>query len=473
MSGKSDEEAWITFATPSIMAEKSRKKMQLNLQRNAIWALVEAISSSIVLFFLYKLVVSFLGVEALGIWSLVLATTSLMRLADAGAASGLGRFVAKSAELQDRSISRGYIDTAVLTNLVLYILLALAFFWPAQYGLSFAIHKQSALEVARGLLPYALASFVLGNLANAASSALAGLQRSDLRSIVTIGGLVVQIVSSFILIPDRGLTGLAIAQLLQNGFGLVSSLILAHFVLYRRYGIIFPFHWRKHAFKDLVGFGIQLQFSGIISFLYDPLAKFLMSSFAGLEATGLFEMANRLVFQVRSLLISPVHILVPAFALLNERDPEEANILYRRSFAMTAGIGIPLIAGVAATSPLVSFVLLAKVDFLFVVFVSLLSCGWLVNLLAAPAYLLGEGTGNVRWNIAGNLVIISVSLVFGIIMGRAFGGIGVAAAAVGAQILGSSLTLIMNCRSRAVNTLVSFQEIKFELISRFMKRAGH
>lgn len=446
--------------------------MRLNLKRNAVWATIEAGCSSAIAFLLYKIVISFLGVESLGVWSLVLATTSLMRLADAGAATGLGRFVAKSSEIGGDLTARNYIDTAILTNLGLYLLLALTFYWPAKYGLGFVIHDPSALQSAHDLLPYALASFVLGNLAGAAGSTLTGLQRTDLRSMVNISSLVVQIFASLMLVPGSGLIGLAQAQLLQNGFVLLSALILAHFIMYKHVGILFPFHWRKRAFKDLVGFGIKLQLSGIVSFLCDPLTKFLMTSFGGLEAVGLFEIANRLVFQVRSLLASPIHVLVPAFAFLEENNPEEVNNLYRRSIALTAGIGIPLIAGLAATSPLISLILLAKLDFLFVSFVLLLSCGWLANLLAAPAYLLGEGTGHVRWNILGNLVVISGSLVFGCILGRAIGGPGVAMAAAAAQILGSLLTMRMNSGRQGVRAFVGFQEIQFELRSKFLKRKG-
>jgi O-antigen/teichoic acid export membrane protein len=70
--------------------------MELNLRRNSLYAVGEVVVSGLSLFLLYKKVVNTLGVEALGVWTLVLATTSLGRFADIGAASGLSRFVASA-----------------------------------------------------------------------------------------------------------------------------------------------------------------------------------------------------------------------------------------------------------------------------------------------------------------------------------------------------------------------------------------
>ncbi|MCK1294843.1 oligosaccharide flippase family protein [Bradyrhizobium sp. 30] len=432
--------------------------MQFHLKRNAAWSVIEALSSAVILFFLYKIIVANLGIEALGVWSLVLATTSLMRLADAGAASGLARFVAVHFAASPIA-ARKYIDTAILTNLGLYCVLALLFYLPAKYGLRLAIRNDTALQQACELLPYALASFVLTNVAAAASATLIGLHRADLKSQVIIGGIIVQAAASVLLISTFGLVAMAQAQILQNLFCIFVSLALAKYVIDRKVGILLPVKWKNSAFKEIVGFGAQLQLSAIIIFLYDPITKFLMGTFGGLELTGIFELANRLVFQTRALLVTPTQALVPAYAAAKLSSHEKLETLYSRSIAHIVAAGLPTMGALLVASPTISFILLGSVNWLFITLVMVLVSGWLTNLLAAPAYLMGVGTGLLKWNIAGNLLTTSTCLVLGFTLGEAFGGYGVAVAAAIAQASGSLLIAAKNCRAQSVRTTPKIDEV--------------
>lgn len=439
--------------------------MQFNLRRNAVWAVAEAVASGLILFLLYKLVVMRLGLEALGIWSLVLATTSLVRFADAGASSGLGRFVAISSGKGDHAATLSYFDTAILTNLGLYAAVALAFYFPAYNGLAWAVSEDAALGTARDLLPYALVSLTLGNLSAAVGATLVGLQRSDLKSMVVVVGLFGQLAAALSLVPSHGLMGLAWAQLIQNACSIVAGLALVHFSISGRVGIRVPASWSGETFRALVGFGVKLQLAAIISLLYDPATKFVMSALGGLEALGLFELANRLVFQVRLLVAAPIQTLMPAFAHLDGLASERLGDLYRQAMALTLALGTPLMVGSAVVSPLVSWIWIGQFDRLFVAFVTLLCIGWLFNLVGAPAYLLGIGTGRLWWNISGHLVTSVGGPLLGVVLGKAFGPVGVVIGAASALALGSLLTMIMNCHQQAIGPFASWRDIRSALNS--------
>src|ERR1700691_2404856 len=118
--------------------------MELNLRRNSLYAVGEVVISGISLFLLYRKVVNTLGVEALGIWSLVLATTSLGRIADFGAASGLSRFVAAAKARGAADSELTFVETALITNATLYLCIALMLWAPAYFGLSLVM-KGAAL----------------------------------------------------------------------------------------------------------------------------------------------------------------------------------------------------------------------------------------------------------------------------------------------------------------------------------------
>jgi O-antigen/teichoic acid export membrane protein len=419
--------------------------MQLGLRRNSIWAIAEVLFSGLTLFVLYRIIVKQLGVEALGIWSVVMATTSLGSLADIGTAAGLGRFVAASNAKNEEDKAIAFAETAILTNLVLYLGIAAIIWCPAYYWLGVLTSGESLLK-ARQLLPFALISFILMSVTAAATGSLVGQQRSDQKSKVVIASLVTQFVVTVLFIKRHGLLALAWAQTAQYLLIICANWTLFlrnHFGLWR---FRFPVRWRREAFRELIGYGIKLQAVSIVSFLYGPVVKFLMSSQGGLAALGFYEMAQRLVLQIRQLVVMPNQTLVPTFAHLNECEPEKIEPLYHKAMALTTVFGVPLLAGAALGSPVICALWIGHIEPLFIVFTMLLSVGWFANLLSAPAYLLGEALGQLRWNLYGTIVMTCGSASLAFIFGHIFGTFGVAVPAMTMLGAGSLLTMVMNCR---------------------------
>jgi len=445
--------------------------MRLRLQQNVAWALAEVIASGLILFFLYRIVVKDLGVEALGIWSMVMATTSLGRLADIGTAAGLGRFVAIARAQNDDRKAMLIAETAILTNLVLYLGIAAVLWAPAHYGLSLMASGIS-LEKARELLPYTLLSFVLMSVTAATTGALVGQQRSDQRSMVTIASLFVQFTVALLFVPHYGLPGLAWAQTAQY-----LSIVCASWTLFLNnhsgtWTFRVPLRWRFDVLKELIGFGVKLQAVSIVSFLFEPTVKFLMSAFGGLETLGFYEMAQRLVLQVRQLIAMPNQALVPGFAHLKECEPEKIEPLYHKAMALTVATGLPLLAGVAVASPVISAIWIGHVDHLFVLFTLLLAAGWFANLLAAPAYLLGVALGYLRWNFIGTMVTTVGAALLSCIFGFLGGKFGVAVPAMAMLGVGSVSTMVMNCRALGIRLFPArsiFSDLHEEIRARIKK----
>ena len=423
--------------------------MTINLQKNAIWAIVEVLASSLTLFFLYKIVVGSLGAESLGIWSLVLATTSLGRIADIGTSAGLGRFIAMANANKQEEKLVDYAETGILTNLALNTLIALIIWGPAYYGLSLALPPES---LARGhqLLPFSLISFVLSSVANATTGSLVGQHRSDQKSMVIIAALIVQFITAVSLVPRFGLPALAWSQIFQ--YLLISSLGWILF-LKNHYGVWtarLPTHWSRSSLKSLLGFGVKLQAVSVVSMLYEPLVKYVMSALGGLEALGYFEMAQRLVLQARQLLVMPAQPLVPSFTHLAETAKEEIAPLYYKTTVILVSLGLPILLSIALLSPLVSLFWIGRIEGLFVFFLSLLPFGWFFNLLAVPAYLMGIGTGRIRGNFWGTCLTTGGAFVFSYLLGLLMGPYGVALGTNSMLAAGSLLTLFMNCRTARI-----------------------
>lgn len=427
---------------------------RVGLKRNAIWNLAEVAASTVVLFVLYRLILKHLGVSALGVWSLVLATTSLARVADIGASGGLGRYVAISqARGEGGEASLVYVETALIANTLFYLLLGLLLYWPAWWGLGLSMHGP-ALEQGRALLPFAIGSLVLQNLANVTTAALIGFHRSYQKSMLTLGTLMVQAVVALATIGKLGLAGVALAQIIQY----VLLAIFGWFLVLRAAdGPRFALPWRFRAgpLRELMGFGLRLQGLNIASFLYDPLTKFAFSSFAGLNALGLYELASRGVLQVRQLVVAPAQNLTPLFAAAHEKDPDQIRPIYEDALTaiiVAAALGM---GAMAVGSPILSLIWMRHIEPTFVIFSCILATGWFLNVVATPGYFLGMGSGRLRWNIVGSLLSTLASPILVWLLARPLGGAGAATAAMIAISMGGLLTWALNCQALSIPVLPS------------------
>jgi O-antigen/teichoic acid export membrane protein len=415
-------------------------------RRNAMWNLAEVVVSSLVLFVLYKIILARLGVSALGIWSLVLATTSLARVADLGAAGGLGRYVALSqARGEPGDAALVYAETALVANAAFYAVLGAVIYWPAWQGLALVTHGEVTLE-ARRLLPYAIGSFTLMNVANVLTAALTGFHRSYQKSITMMLTLLLQAAIAAALVSRLGLRAIALAQVAQYTVLSVVGWVLVVRAASGRWRLALPYRVRREALRELLGFGLRLQVLNIVAFPFEPVTKFVFSAIGGLPALGLYEVASRGFLQVRQLVVAPSQNLTPLFASQHHLGGEGLNALYQRATATLIAAGAVTMGGLAVGAPLISYVWLGRVDRMFVVYSLILAAGWFVNIVATPGYFLGVGTGRLRWNITGAALSTASAGLLGALLGKLLGPAGIAAGAMLGIAGGGLLTWSLNCR---------------------------
>lgn len=414
--------------------------------RNAAWNVVESLATSLVLFVLYKLILASLGLSALGIWSLVLATTSLARIADLGAAGGLGRYIAlcATAENSERNALR-YLETAFLTNALFYGGLSALVYWPAWYALGFATHG-SATQEARALLPYAIGSFALMNVANVATAALIGLHKSYQKSIIAIFTMAIQAIVAALLVGKLGLRAVALGQVAQYSFVALIGWVLAVRHIEGEWRFHVPHRLDRPALRELVGFGLRLQLLNIAAFPFEPLTKFVFSSVGGLPALGLYELASRGFLQVRQLVVAPSQNLTPLFAAQHQMGGSGLEELYEKATTAMVLAGCLAMGGLAVGAPLISLVWLGRVDPMFVVYSLILACGWFINIASTPGYFLGVGTGKLRWNLLGAAISTLSAGLLGILLGLMIGPAGIAVGAMVGIGAGGIVTWSLNCR---------------------------
>lgn len=423
------------------MNRRQQWPMALNIKGNAFASVLEVVATALSLLLLYHYILIHLGPESVGLWSLVTATTSAAGIADLGLANGVVRFVASATANGQREGPSDYLLTAFTSIAVLYLAAILVFYWPIAEFLEYMVDGE-AEATAIGILPFAMLSLWLTCTGSILLNGLVGIHRSYWKSIIrSVAGFLL-LSMSLMLMKEHGLLGLLYSQIIQSGFILCSSWFLL--LRYLKGLPLLPIGWRLAAFKDLVRYGIGLQISGIFQLLFDPTTKILLGNFANLETVGLFEAANRCVMQARNAIVSANLILVPTFADLKETAPDAMHRLYRGVSAASWWISAIAMGFLVSHAPYISSYWLGVVSDDFLLFLTILSGAWLIDLVSVPAFFLGMGEGDVRGNIYGQILHGVVNILVGLVLGALIGSIGVVLGFVFALLAGGIVNFLYN-----------------------------
>lgn len=376
----------------------------LNLRRNVFYAVAEFGIGAALLFLSYRLIIAQGGLAILGLWSTLYAWTTLIRAGDLGMASTTTRFVALHDARTDPERVRQYLETGILSQAVLYLVLAVA----GYFGLSpfiGAIVGAEHRNQAELVLPYLFAGFFFLNLSGAIIGGIQGLHLGYVRSQLVVFGTVLQLVGVVVLVPQLQLLGLAIAQLIQHiVVGALGWLLLRRYAGSRNW---IPWRFNRKMFREMLKFGLASQVANAANGLFEPLSKMLVGAFGGLHVLGLFELAYKTVALPRNTVVAGVSASIPAMSRLLRTQPEKARDLYRHSVRrITLAMGVVGLLLIVA-APLASVVMTTGLDPIYLWFCAILFAGFAVNSNGAASYNVGIASGNLTGNIiAGSLALV-------------------------------------------------------------------
>lgn len=427
--------------------------MSKPLARNALANVLQTVASAGLLFALYRYINTTLGIEALGVWSVVLATVSASRMADMGLSAGVIRFVARDLALGQVNRAGQVIDTTALT-LMLLIGAVLPLLYPLLSRLMAHLFEATYLKEALSILPFALVSLGLIIVAAVFQGGLDGCQRMDLRAGLVVAGQALLLALAFWWVPQHGLMGLAWAQIGQGAFLVIAGRFLLRHVLPTVPRV--PRRWRWHVLRGMLGYGLNLQAASLFMLMLDPVTNALMARFGGPAAAGYFAMANQVVLKTRGLIVSANQSVVPHVATLAESEPRRLNHLYVESMSILMFVALPLFALLFAWAGGFSWLLVGTYQPEFVFLLGLMALAWIVNIFAGPAYFMNVGTGHVGWNTITHIIIGVLNVSFGWFLGSLYGAHGVAYAYAIALVFASSVLIVMFHQRNKVAWRVGF-----------------
>ena len=414
------------------------------IKKNIVLSITQFLFVGIVLFILYRFLLKQLGAELFGVWSLVLSTTTFANIANFGFSGSVIRYVAQSLAMNDVEKVIDIIETSAI-SIGVSVGLVLLISYPVVKWLLRIIIPNSHISEALNILPYAMLSLWISVIAGVFQAGLDGHQRIDLSSAITIFRMVSYLVLCLILVPVWGLMGLAYAHVIQASM----LTILSWGMLKRQIPTLptIPYHWSIKLFREMMGYRLNIQIITISQMLYDPITKGLLVKFGGLDMAGYYEMANRMVMQLRGLIVAAVQVLVPAIADLKEKNPDSIHRVYKEAYGLVLFIALPYFSAIIAMSPVISRMWIGHYESSFVAFSILLSFGWFINTLVTPAYFTDLGIGKLTWNTRGHLIMAVSNVMLGLMLGYISGGRGVVIAWVLSLIAGS-ITILLSFHRR-------------------------
>ncbi len=425
------------------MIDSIEEQKSNNTTRNMLSIVAQVITSGVVLFVLYRYLYDRLGVEQIGIWSLVTSITSVSRIGDLGLSAGVVKYVAQALGRRDAKRAADVIQTVTLTLGALMTILLLLGYPLFSLALRYFLPAQG-VPLAMGILPYVLTSLWLMVIVSVFSGGLDGCLRMDLRSLLMGSSHVIYLGLTVLLTPKYGLNGVVTAQLIQS-----TLLMFTLWYLLRRQLKDLPFipwNWNFSVLRDMFSYGAKIQITSMMNMLFDPLVKALMSKFGGLEALGYYGMANNFILQGRALIVQTSRVIVPAVASLQEEDSNLARQWFIVSYRLTFYVSVLFYGLIGISVTTICRLWLGQYQATFIQFALLLNIGWFVNTLIGPAYFSNLGSGKLRANVISDAIMGLCSPFLAAVLGYSFGGVGVVVGTILGLITGSIFLLISHIK---------------------------
>jgi O-antigen/teichoic acid export membrane protein len=431
---------------------------------NSIAAVGQVLVVGILYFVLYRYLLDTIGIELLGVWSLIIASTSLALLANFGISTSIVKFVSTYFTRKDFDSLKKLIFTSSVFIIVTYSLISILIFFLGGLILPHFIEKKY-IAIALEILPYSLISLIINALGGVISSCLDGIQKNYVKSYIVSFSTLLLFGLSLLLTPKYGLKGLVFAQIIQA----ILVLLLSVYQLSKSIKgvLILRWNWSSSLFKEIINYGLKMQALSFMQMSFEPITKALLSKYGGLASVGYYEMASRLVTQLRGLIVSANQVIVPVVAEAKETDEKQIKELYIKTFSLILLFNVVLITGILIFIPAISYIWIGKLVPFFIFAAIVNSLAAFLNICSNPAYFSYLGEGKLNWLMYSYTAITILNPFLGYVLGVNYGEYGVVVAWNTSFLIGSLLVLFSYHEINLIRwkELISIQDLFFVLVA--------
>jgi O-antigen/teichoic acid export membrane protein len=416
----------------------------MNIRQNIALSVCQVVITSVLLFLQYKILFKAIGADGVGTWSIVFTLATLAGVGDIGFGRALTQLTSKNRNVCSDSevaliIETAAVSSAVVASLVGVLVLLL---WKEVVAL---IIPKFNIDTGSILMPFAVATFIGTSILGVAIGALEGYERNDQAALLKIGIALVNFSLIAVTAEKLGAMAIGIGTAASSSVGALAGFVLVCRLNNRVCTI--PRRFRISAFKPLYQYSLMLQFGSLARLSFEPTAKLLIARFGGATDVGYFELATKMILQIRSALVAANQVLLPIIARLWNDDKEKTIEIYKNSVALMIWMVLPIYSSIAVLAPVINAMWLGSGSNKFSIFATMLTLAWGINTIAGPAYVANLAIGRTAQNTKSDLLIGTLNIGLGIIGGMCIGAEGVVFGWSAALSLGS-LWLIRDFRRK-------------------------
>jgi O-antigen/teichoic acid export membrane protein len=434
---------------------------------NSLVTLLQIIVVSISTFYLYRYIILSIGIDKLGLWSLILSVTSLANIGNFGFTGSLVKFTAELSTKGNYKTINAILNASILSVILVLMVLLSIIYLIAFNSLGFIIDEKW-IPTGRELLFFAIISLFINIIASLYYSIIEGLNMAYLRAYAFMFSTVLYVIISVLFIEKFDLIGLAYAQLIQALVFLLLGIILS-----KRYVPQFRFlyfKWHKDLMIKVYSYGFNFQVIGIAQMLYDPITKAVLSKYGGLDFVAIFELATKLVKQIRALTSGVIQTIVPKIVKINVLEQNDKLIeAYKKVNNINLILTFITLLLIIPLSKVISLMFLDNNQDDFIIVLIGITLGWFVSSISVPAYMVNLGTGDLKWNVIAHLLIGILNLLFCVSIGYLYNsGIYIILSWVIALIIGNLIILIEFHNRKKIGFRTTFNSTFFKLLACFV-----
>lgn len=381
-----------------------KKLLYSQLRINMASGVATTVVNTLIMAVGYPVYLHFLGYEKYGVWLVLSTVLVFAQLGNLGIGPAVMKLVA---EEHGRGDSRGiqrYVTTALLLICVSgTVVLTVILVFKGQIVALFGLSDENA-RTALWLLPYIGVLSIYVFIVQVFEAALSGIGRMDLANYRGVLARVINVsVSSLLLLLGYGVGSLLIGRIVAE---LSTHLVI--FICIRRIANIRILRLDGLDIgrgKRLLSFGAILSGDSLLSSLFGPLNKLILSRYAGVASVPVYEIALTGSMQIKGLVTAGHRALVPEISRISAEMTAQAKNricqLYRRSLRWIFLLATPVFAGLVIFAPILLKLWLGErfVETLPGA-VRIMLIGAFVSVLGVPSYYTLMGTGHVRHNLA-------------------------------------------------------------------------
>jgi len=370
-------------------------------------------------------IVSMLGMERFGVWSLVFVVTSYLGLLDLGAGTASVKYIAEYYTQRDHDAINSIVSTGFTFYLILaFVLIALGVAFD-----DFVLHlfriPSEILDEARFVLLGGIAILSFSNAFSAFQAVTRGVQRMDVTNIIALAVSVPDVIGTIAFLQlGYGLRGLIVKEAIV--FVLTAGLFIFYaFRLLPSLKIGFRFCQRQRL-RELLGYGIKVQVSQLADLVSSQVDKVLLGYFLGVRPVALYELGSKVVFTSKRLSQVLISAVMPAASEIEaRRDPHTLLLLYLRGSKYLVLVAAPLFFLITSAAPLIMRTWMGRGYELSALVIQLLALGHLVHVLTGVGTMIVKGIGKPEVEMRYTLLLLVMNIVLGVALVARLGFLGV------------------------------------------------